>query len=279
MTYPFIDKTMSNADYHKRPELSKSNLDHILQSPRHYEYHRTAPKKSTPAFTLGSLFHTLVLQPDLLLTEYTIEPEKKLKKDIGDEAWKIYKQKHEDFEREAQNRIVVDKEQVMTATAMRDSVYANDTARKILTNCTMIETSAFWIDEETGLPCRCRPDAAWSSNIIVDLKSSSDASRNEFKRSIAAWNYDLQAYHYLEGFSKATGREYKTFVFIVCEKVPPYSVAIYTLDEQSIATGGRLQKKILNTFAEYKKGSITGDYPDEIQEIGMSAFNHDIDNR
>ena len=89
----------------------------------------------------------------------------------------------------------------------------------------------------TGILCRCRPDFWREDDIIVDVKTTEDASPEEFSRSLAKWRYHVQAPFYMDGIELATGRRPKGFVFLVVEKKPPYAVAAYTLDPESIELG------------------------------------------
>lgn len=283
MNYPFLSMDMSNKDYHARPEISKSDMNIILRSPAHLQFAKLQKFKQTPATTLGSLFHTLVLQPHLLDQEYAIEPEKKLMKECENkEEWEAYKIERDNFDKNAGGKIIINVDMLATAKAMRDSVFSSNTAMALLKDA-IIESSAFWIDDETGIPCRCRPDIAWPQKILIDLKSTDDASFNEFRREIVNWNYDLQANHYLTGYSIATGKQYDTFVFIVCEKKPPYGVAIYAVNDAVIEAGGQLRKKILREYSAWmnadKNGIYKGIYPDEIQSIDMSAYGFDLGSR
>jgi hypothetical protein len=288
MNYPFIDLSLSNKDYHSRSEISKSDLDIILQSPGRLQYSKLLKKKQTPAMILGSLFHTLVLQPELFDQEYAFEFETKLQAEfqidgkVDKDAWNNYKYERDNYKNTVGNKTIVDVDTLATCKAMRDSVMSNNTARALLKDA-IIESSAFWNDEETGIPCRCRPDIAWPSKILVDLKSCEDASYNEFRRQIVKYNYDLQAYHYLNGYSQATGVTYDTFVFIVCEKNPPYGVAVYAINDAVVEAGGQIQKRALKNYSAWlncEENSIyKGIYPDEIQSIDMAAYGFSTQDR
>ena len=69
------------------------------------------------------------------------------------------------------------------------------------------EVSAFWIDEETGLYCKARPD--WIGVVsdgacdVLDLKSTADESPNGFGRAAARMGYHLQRAHYVDGVEHA----------------------------------------------------------------------------
>ena len=79
----------------------------------------------------------------------------------------------------------------------------------------------------TGLQCKCRPD--WISadgGILVDLKTTEDASPREFQRSIAKWRYHVQAGWYMAGIEAAYGTRPSGFIFIAVEKKPPFAVGV-----------------------------------------------------
>lgn len=61
------------------------------------------------------------------------------------------------------------------------------------------EVSIFWVDEETGVPCKARVDYL-KPRVIVDLKSFSNARNKPVDRAIAdvvaAYGYHMQAVHY-----------------------------------------------------------------------------------
>lgn len=282
--YPFIDLKMSNKEYHSRREISNSDLGIVLQSPALLAYSKLHKKKQTPDMILGSLFHTLILQPELLDIEYAIEPEKKLMKECKDKAeWEAYKIERDNFEANAGGKMIIDIDMLATAKAMRDSLQSSITFQAIMKKA-IVESSAFWIDQETGIPCRCRPDIAWDKTMLFDLKTTSgSAGYNEFRRTIVNWNYDMNAAHYLKGYSAATGVEYSTYVFIVIEKKPPYAFAFYAVNDAVVEAGCQLRKKTLDSYATWMHRNASGEsnsiYPDEIQLIDMAAYGFSINDR
>lgn len=283
--YPFIDLNMSNKDYHLRSEISNSDIGKIMQSPALLQFSKLNKKRPTPAMVLGSLFHTLVLQPHLLNEEYVLEFQEQLMSEFKTEdgktdkpAWENYKFSRDNFVNTIGDKTIISVDMLAQANAMKQSLMSNNTACALLKN-SIIESSAFWVDEDTGIPCRCRPDIAWPSNILCDLKTTDDASYNEFRRTIVTWNYDVQASHYLKGYSKASGVEYKTFVFIVMEKKAPYGVAIYAVNDAVVEAGGQLRNKVLRNYSAWLNSKSESIYPDEIQSIDMSAYGYSIDDR
>ncbi|HDM8061670.1 hypothetical protein [Vibrio harveyi] len=79
-----------------------------------------------------------------------------------------------------------------------------------------VEASYFWIDEETGLLMKCRPDKR-INNIVIDLKSIEmrrDIKKVGFKSYLIAEiekrGYHISAKHYLNG----TGAEHFVWLFV-----------------------------------------------------------------
>jgi exodeoxyribonuclease VIII len=131
------------------------------------------------------------------------------------------------------------------------------------------EQSVYWTDPVTGILCRCRPDFWREDDIIVDVKTTEDASPEEFSRSLAKWRYHVQAPFYMDGIELATGRRPKGFVFLVVEKKPPYAVAAYTLDPESIELGRAEYRADLERLAECQRTDQWPGFGGTIQKIGV----------
>ena len=99
-----------------------------------------------------------------------------------------------------------------------------------------------------GIECRCRPDAVTERGVIVDLKTTRDASPEEFARSIAQYRYHVQAAFYSDGYRAAFGEAPRGFVFIAVETEAPYLVAVYVASEAMTQRGRIDYQADLDTF-------------------------------
>jgi exodeoxyribonuclease VIII len=61
-------------------------------------------------------------------------------------------------------------------------------------------------------------------------------------------------------------------VFLVVEKKPPYAVAVYVLDPESIALGRAEYRRDLQLYAECKRTGVWPGYGDKIQTIGVPQW-------
>ncbi len=130
----------------------------------------------------------------------------------------------------------------------------------------------FWDDADTGHPCKARADYIRDDDIMVDLKTTMDASLSEFSRSIAKFGYHRQDAMYSDGFEACFGRPSRGFVFVAVETKPPHAVGVYTLDAES-ADAGRIEyQTLLNSFAECMESGNWPAYSDNIETIELPRW-------
>lgn len=175
------------------------------------------------------------------------------------------------------HRDILEPEQWDQLHSMREAVMAHPAARALMLKPGKAEQSVYWIDKETGELCRCRPDKWTEDGIIVDLKSTEDASLEGFGKSIANWRYHVQAPFYMDGVA-AVGRPARAFVFIAVEKTAcvvegqAKGVGVYILDENSNALGRAEYRADLAKYAECKAANAWPCYGDKIQTIGVPQW-------
>ena len=130
-----------------------------------------------------------------------------------------------------------------------------------------------WRDESTGLQCKCRPD--WLTNdgtLVVDLKTTEDASPKGFQKSVAGFFYHVQAAWYLHGLEQATHRCPEQFVFIAVEKKPPFAVAVYAADADMIREGWRTAERDLEVLAVCKDMDLWPGYSQAVEPISLPPW-------
>lgn len=163
---------------------------------------------------------------------------------------------------------------------MRDAIMAHPMAGKLLSGEGVAEASVYWTDPSTGELCRCRPDFWRKDGVVVDLKSTEDASPDGFAKSLVNYRYHVQAPWYLGGMAAAHAAGHfpegfaapRAFVFIAVEKRAPYAVACYALDAESLEIGTRLMRADLDTLAECRRTDIWPGYGDTLQQLGVPQW-------
>jgi exodeoxyribonuclease VIII len=265
------EDALENADYHRHSAVSKSHLDLVARSPLHYWARYVDPNRvepePTPAMLVGTAVHTHVLELDQWDARYVMAPE-------GiDRRTKQGKAEWEAFSVAATGRTVLSRAEADIVMRMARSVFAHPAAAMLLGLAGKAETTWMWTDEASGLECKCRPD--WLTDdhrLIVDLKTTEDASPIGFRKSIANWRYHVQSSWYLDGIERATGTRPDQFIFICVEKKPPYAVAVYAADADMIAAGAKQARLDLDTLAICKAADAWPGYSDQIETISLPPW-------
>lgn len=257
-------------DYHADADsISKSGLDDIERSPhiyfaRHVDANR--PKSEpTEAMFVGTLAHCAILEPDAFADRYPVGPDVKTK---AAKDWK-------DFAASMSgHQTPIKPAQYEQAFAMAASVRQIGPLRDALAKG-QAEVSAYWLDEQTGVQCRCRPDwvhPAGDGVILLDVKTTIDASPEAFAKAVANYRYDLQAAFYSDGYQAASGRPVHGFIFAAVEKDWPYAAAAYMLDEEAMEAGRRKYRRNLATYVQCREAREWPGYSTEIQLLTLPAW-------
>lgn len=251
-------------EYHRHGSVSKSQLDQLAKSPAHYLASLTTPRKETPAMRIGSLFHGLVLEPERVKIAVAPVCDKRTKE--GKATWEAFC-----LENAGAEIVTADEGEMLNGMAA--SIKAHPAASALLSGDGIAEGSCFWFDERSGELCRCRPDFYRRDlGIIVDLKTTDDASPEAFAKSIAKYGYHRQNAMYVDGVEAATGDFVKGFVFVVTEKSAPYCTAVYSLDMQGIEVGRDQYKRLLLDLADCKIAKKFPGYSDRIEVLSLPAW-------
>lgn len=256
-------KHLNIDEYHAHSAVSKSQLDSINMSPAHfYALHRD-PKRPAPRERAGqlegNLAHCAILEPDEFDRRYLVGPDVSR----ATKAWKEF------AESVAPGLTVIKPDQYDTAMRQAESVRALPEIREALARG-RAEVSAFWTDPMTGVACRCRPDwvheATDSGVILVDVKTYSNASADEFRRQAARKRYHVQDAFYTDGFAAASGKDVLAFLFVAVETEWPFAAHAMMLDGMSREQG---RADYARNLATYARCEAAGEWPGYSKEITL----------
>ena len=249
--------------YHAWDAASNSSMSKLFRSPAHLKSYLEEGQKETPALFLGMAIHAAVLEPDRFGDDYGVMPAdlKRTTKE-GKAAWFELTEKHGD------GNVLKAKDHEI-CMRIRDSVYGKKTAAALLKGTGEVELSLTWRDKETGVLCKSRwdrhsPDMAGGA--IVDLKTTQDAEKRSFEKSIFNFGYHRQGAMYTMG-AKALAMPVQHFSIIAVEKTPPYECAVYRLTEGTLEAGDDQIRALLRRYAECLMTDEFPGYPDEVQDI------------
>jgi len=255
---------ISNDEYHGSDGISRSKLMLLDKSPYHFWYEaisgKAQKKEPTPSMIIGSLFHTLLLEPDKFDSEYILSPRIDRRTTKGKEDWEI-------FQSCIGKRTVITDEYFDKAKTMAEQIREHEIVQTLLDEA-LFEKSIFWTDKETGLQFKTRPDI-WSSKMVVDLKTTCDANSFNFSRSALNYGYFIQAGMAYEG-CKALGKPFDMFVILACEKEAPHVPAVFMMDDEALKFG----VEQFNTYKRKLKACFdSGKWPGySVQELSIPKY-------
>lgn len=219
-----------SVDYFNKKAISASGINTFLnKSPYHYwkssPFNPNAePFEPTPQMEFGTLCHLLLLENEKFAEQYAIIPD-------ADKRTKEGKEAYAEFEERLGNRKAVKREIYTKALNMIEALKSHKSAFKLL-KTGFAEQEVFWKDEETGLDCKSKLDYA-REGLIVDYKTSSDASPEGFAKALANFGYHRQDGIYREAYKAKFGKEAIGMLFIVQDANDPDCIGIYNVDESS----------------------------------------------
>lgn len=244
---------MDEATYHARPELSSTEARIILNdTPATYRWKKDNPPLIAPSkkFDLGSAIHSRVLGTGY---EVAVIPDEMLAKN-GAASTTEAKAFIENAR--AEGKVPLKQADLDPIAGQAEAVMAHSLARALLEQPGHAEASVF--AEIDGVPVRARfdflPDQGPRRRIAVDLKSTADASKRAFEKSVASYGYDVQRAFYLDALAAITGPMpvdlEPELLFIAVQKEAPYLVGVYQLPTVWAVKGHGLARKARGVFAE-----------------------------
>lgn len=256
----------SNEEYHKRSELSSSDIKYMLITPMHFKKmvleKDKLVKEPNSAFDVGSCAHECFLEQDTSL--FVSLPEGL------DRRTKDGKATYEAFIKENEGKRIITNDQHKTVLEMFDVISSNKEACELLKG-SQVEVGATYIDPVTGLPCRFKPDILnIDRGFIADYKTCMSAAPHEFSKAIARYNYHLSAAHYLTGANVIW--PIKDYYFIAQEKTYPYAVAIYKMDASDIIKSFNFRNEVMAKIKRHKELDIWPDWSEKILPITIPGY-------
>lgn len=288
ITAPGAYPDIPNEDYHRNPDLlpapslSSSGAKKILsQSPFHFWFD-SPMNPDRPAegdashFAVGKAAHDLLLLTDRFDQHYHVLPE--------GFAWNKTKAMPDAIaEAEAAREAglcLLKQDDFATVEAVAAALARNPLVKAALANGVTEETLA-WIDPETGVWLRARPD--FRSNTIlsggavrldVDLKfmATTHCSPAGFARAIGNFGFHQSAAFYAEGLKHCHGYAPTNRLHIVAEKDAPHSVSLYELPEEDTQRGAWLNRQAIRKFADCLSADRWPAYSDEPSLCGLAGY-------
>ena len=242
--------------YRSWDAVCQSDLKRLQKSPAHLQAYWADPPAQTPAMRLGTAFHAYLLDSsEVFAKSYAIAP-------CG-----------------------LDKRTVATIHGMAESLFNNPAIFRVTQGLSLVphqnEVSIVFrcdggdFTKNGTILCKGRLDMiretgpdSWT---IVDPKTTTDASPENFGKAAFNLGYHIQAAFYLWGCA-SLGLSVDKFLFAAVEKTPPYASAVYELDEDFLSLGWMEVRRLLDLYAECTRTNTWPGYPPEPVTLSPPAW-------
>jgi exodeoxyribonuclease VIII len=195
---------LSSQDYHDESgHVSSSQLIHVLRTPAHFLYHSLqGSSEESDLMRMGTAVHCMVLEPNEFQNRYVMAPrhyDKRRKVDLAE---------LDAIASQYPGRTILEPSEQVTLKKIVEGLRNHAKARQVLAAKGQSELSIFWRDDLTGLDLKVRIDRLveiGSTGMMLEVKSTDNASPEAFARKIVDMDYDLRAVMYADGVQKAYG--------------------------------------------------------------------------
>ncbi len=276
---PGFYTTLTNKQYHGAAGLSSSKAKKFLQeTPQRIMWDEVHKEfKHNPVCAQGTAYHTKILEPENFDRDIAVSPFWDARTKEGKAAKAAFLQANE-------GKTIIDEIAYENVIGMATATLAHPTASQLLDG-SLNETSIFWECEdfatEQTVLLKVRPDAlgvdAFGKPVIIDLKTTSDASWSSMQRDILKYGYHISAAMYLRGVNQCKPvldmfkQEFSAFVLVCVESEPPYQVACYEIGEDFIQKGNAALDVAINRYCDALQQDFPG-YPTTLRVINAPPW-------
>ena len=273
-------------DYQAAPGISRSLVVEMLKFTEAHAYsviEGRFSKKETGAMQSGSVFDTMLLEPDRFgagMSHWVVPAGMNLTT-VDGRAWK------KDHPKDGPNGLpyiwaesdAPDKASLVDMEGMMVSLLKHRMIRRLI-ETSIKQESAFALDPRTGLMRKVRPDMRASDNssrlILVDLKSTFRGGINEHEwvQHCGRMYYDIQ---------DSMTRTYRDlweepfFLFAAVERKPPYAARLFQLDVDSKKFARAQYQRTLDRFRRCQDSGVWPSYDEGITIIGVPGWRRRIE--
>jgi len=236
-------------------------------TPEKFLWFTTHPEEPSHAMMLGSVAHKFILEPDTFWDEFASAPCVDRRTKEGKSIWA-------EFMETLNHRTIVSADDMSVVEEMNDEFWRTPFVDALVEGAEH-ERLFVWTDEMTGEECKVRVDSirimSDGTPLIVDYKTTNDASPDGFIRKALSLGYDFQAGMYCEGVEKVLGKAPR-FVFIAQEKTAPYAVNIMEADPEFIQRGKDIFRELIGIYHECKTTDNWWGYLGKDNSIGKLSL-------
>ncbi|RKZ94938.1 MAG: hypothetical protein DRQ40_04805 [Gammaproteobacteria bacterium] len=236
-----VYESMSYTEYAALPGWRWSHIKLLSRSPKHLKHALTVPDKDTTSRALLRAIHTLALEGREVYEEEVVVFTGATRRGKVWDAFRVCNL--------GKTILKVGEDVLVRATA--EAVRNHPAVAELMAEGRP-ELSLTWVDEATGLPCKCRID--WLGPLgVLDLKTIGTTDEREVARMVARLQFAGQLAHYADGIG-ANGLEVPAAYIVAAEGKGAQDVAVFELDsgmpDGALYVGAESRRGLMAQLAE-----------------------------
>lgn len=259
-------KKQSQDDYFADPAINASFLKKLRKSP--LSAYAIEEEKESKALSLGSLYHTYILEPETFHDRYFIIDETPIVVELIDDGAKSPRstKKYKEWKAEqaalAGDRELIENGLWLQVEQMALRLKQNNPNADVLIRNSDHEVSIYQDIESDGkkFGCKCRIDGFNAERgVIFDLKTTQNAHPDSFGRECGKFNYHIQTAFYKRMAELELGKPVEVFI-IAQETVAPFNNALYHVSPAMIKKGDYEVEKLLKILSHVELSGELNSY-------------------
>jgi len=265
-----LDERTYHADPVQGGSLSSTGARTLIRkTPARFRYDQQHGREDRKVFDFGRGAHFRVLGQGMQIAE------------VPHDSWRTKAAKSAAVDARQAGMTPLLTKDVEQVEAMAAALRAHPTIGPLLSRPGRAEQVMVYRDPATGVMCRVMVD--WLPDVpegrrqlVVDYKSTEDASPQAFAKSMADYGYHQQGPFYTDGVVRlglgGPGAPLPKFLLVVQEKKPPYLAAVYSPDAAAVGWGEVLNHQARMTYARCVELDDWPGYSPEPQELGLPYY-------
>jgi hypothetical protein len=262
---------MDAATYHALPGASASQLRILWRStPAHLKVKQTKPREATAEMIIGTLAHSVILEPDKPLPGIIMQPEEYEPGKKWTLAARVCKEWH--AAQDKAGLIALKASEYDGVFGMASALAGHELAGELLRHGKP-EVSLVTFDESNKIVVRARLDFVPDGlGMICDVKTTASASPRFFGPKAFDDGLHIQAALYLAVWNALTGEQLDDFRFIVVERTPPHDINVFNCGPDFLARGQEDFKRLLAIYSRCAHEDNWPGSPQTLQTLNLPKW-------
>ena len=272
---------ISIEDYHAdKTWNSATGLKHARRSMAEYRLFLDGYWDDNTAshFDYGNSVELFLIDPKGFLEKVAIAPTHKWVEDalaenpklVNPKASAVYKKLAAQFYEANSEKYIIDeigeKESYQSLQVQAARCFADKYIQQMFVDIDY-QSSCYWIDKETGLQMKCRPDivkkdrTGGNHNTVINMKTMLDASPNAFAMKVVEYDWPLQACVEIEGvLQSGLLDQVDHYFWLALEKDAPFNVQLYEFNASDLEVLRDEYHYLLNNIKKCKDADVWPGY-------------------